>query len=231
MHYPLQLLWVCDERWKATVGQSMFFVGSVFGVLFGVLADRIGRLPILILANLTAMIGNLATMFSDGVVSFSAARFVSGCATDSNFVMMYILVMEYLRQSSRTFGLNLVIGVFYCIGSVATPLLALLLGDWRTFLGVTAVPILIVPFFWFILPESIHWLVASKKPERALEMLHKVAKYNGRVLGDKFDQEFSDEYEKHSMVQLERHPNGDIFWDLFKTPRLRKNTLILFFKS
>lgn len=203
----------------------------MFGVIFGVLADRIGRLPVLILANLTAMIGNLATMYSKDVISFSVARFISGMATDSNFVMIYILVLEYLRQSSRTFGLNLCIGIFYCLGSVLTPLIALQIGEWRLFLEATAIPLLVVPSFWFILPESIHWLVAAKKPERALDMLTKVAKFNGKVLPDKFTEEFKDAYENYSNERAKGNGAQETLCGLFRTPRLRKNMLILFFKS
>lgn len=232
MLFPLQLNWVCADRWKATFGQSLFFVGSVFGVLFGVLADRVGRLPVLILANLTAMLGNLATMYSTDLFTFSIARLISGLATDSNFVMMYILVLEYLRQSSRTMGLNLCIGVFYCIGSVITPLIALKIGEWRLFLEITAIPLLIVPSFWFVLPESIHWLVTAKKDKRALEMLHKVAKFNGKQLPDGFDDEFKDAYGKYSLKSgLGDEQQKDNLLGLFKTPRLRRNMFILFFKS
>lgn len=70
----------------------MFFVGSVIGTLtFGILADKIGRLHILVISNVMAMLGNVLTMFATDVTLFSMCRFVSGLATDSNFVMMYIL--------------------------------------------------------------------------------------------------------------------------------------------
>lgn len=87
-----QLNWVCDAAWKSTIGQSMFFVGSVIGTqIFGALADNIGRLPVLIFANVMALIGNGITVFSTNVPIFSISRFVSGLAVDSNFLMMYIL--------------------------------------------------------------------------------------------------------------------------------------------
>lgn len=70
----------------------MFFVGSVIGSLvFGILADKVGRLHILIISNLMALFGNGLTIFASNVMVFSACRFVAGLATDSNFVMMYIL--------------------------------------------------------------------------------------------------------------------------------------------
>lgn len=88
----LQLDWVCQNAWKSTLGQSMFFIGSVVGSLvFGILADKIGRLHILVISNLIAMVGNVLTMFATDVMLFSMCRLISGLATDSNFVMMYIL--------------------------------------------------------------------------------------------------------------------------------------------
>ncbi|XP_017492939.1 PREDICTED: solute carrier family 22 member 6-like [Rhagoletis zephyria] len=90
--FTSELNWICDRAWQATLGQSMFFVGSVVGsLLFGFLADSLGRLPILIVANIVAMVGNSLTVFGTTLPTFSLFRFLSGMATDSNFVMMYIL--------------------------------------------------------------------------------------------------------------------------------------------
>lgn len=74
------------------MGQSMFFVGSVFGsLLFGIYADRKGRLHALVWSNMLAFLGNILTLFSTGIVTYSAFRFIAGAATDTNFVMMYII--------------------------------------------------------------------------------------------------------------------------------------------
>lgn len=87
-----QLNWVCQNAWKSTLGQSMFFIGSVAGSLgFGILADKIGRLHILVISNVVAMVGNVLTMYATDVFLFSICRLIAGLATDSNFVMMYIL--------------------------------------------------------------------------------------------------------------------------------------------
>lgn len=87
-----QLHWVCDDSWKPAVAQSMFFVGSVLGSLgLGVMSDHVGRLPVLILANMLALAGNVATVFTSGLPEFAFCRMVTGLATDNNFVMMYII--------------------------------------------------------------------------------------------------------------------------------------------
>lgn len=87
-----QLNWVCDEAYKAPVGQSFFFIGSMFGTLiFGILGDKIGRIKSVILANLCGFLGDFSTIFTSSLVAFSTARFVSGLAVDANTYLMYIL--------------------------------------------------------------------------------------------------------------------------------------------
>ncbi|XP_037950517.1 organic cation transporter protein [Teleopsis dalmanni] len=223
-----ELNWICDSAWKLTLGQSMFFVGSVVGsLIFGFLADLWGRMPILIIANLVAMAGNILTIFGTTLPLFCLFRFISGLATDSNFVMMYILVMEYLRPSLRTLGLSICIGLFYCLGSMAAPWIAVLMKTWRGFLVVTSVPFAMVPLFYFVVPESVQWLISKQKYERAVECLKRVAKINGRVVEESVYKDFINECKR---AQLNSKTNENI-WGLLKTPRLRKNTLILFFKS
>jgi MFS transporter, OCT family, solute carrier family 22 (organic cation transporter), member 4/5 len=174
------LNWVCDNAWKSVMGQSTYFIGSVVGTLIlGILADVIGRLPVLIIAHLFGILGNVLTIFASNEITFAICRFISGIATDSNFVMMYLLVLEYISPRMRTFGLNLSIGVFYCLGSVITPWLAVLLGNWRYYLIATILPALIVPFFYFIIPESAQWLIAKRKLDKALVCYQRIAKFNG----------------------------------------------------
>lgn len=86
---------MCDDAWKPALGQSVFFVGSLIGSLgFGILADRIGRLHVLVAANVCAFVGNFITIFANDAITYGCARFVAGCATDTNFVMMYMIGMR-----------------------------------------------------------------------------------------------------------------------------------------
>lgn len=92
MVFSSQLNWVCDATYKAPVGQSFFFVGSMFGtIIFGFLGDRIGRIRGLILANWCGFLGDFLTIFTDNLTAFSVTRFVSGLAVDANNYLMYIL--------------------------------------------------------------------------------------------------------------------------------------------
>ena len=135
--------------------------------------------------------------------------------------------MEYLRPSLRTIGLSVCIGFFYCLGSMAAPWIAVLMQTWRGFLIATATPLLIVPMFYFIVPESVQWLISKQKYDKAVECLKRVAKTNGKQVDEVYYSDFIEECKRNQM-HLKVAPN---LWGLFATPRLRRNTLILFFKS
>jgi Sugar (and other) transporter len=70
-----ELNWVCQNAWKSIMGQSTYFIGSVAGTLvLGILADQIGRLPVLIIAHLAGILGNGLTIFATDEITFSICR-------------------------------------------------------------------------------------------------------------------------------------------------------------
>lgn len=136
--------------------------------------------------------------------------------------------MEYMRPSMRTLGLSICIGIFYCLGSMGVPWIAVLVGNWRTFLLVTALPLGLVPLFYFVVPESAQWLISKQKYDKAVACLKRVAKINGRQIDDSVYEQFIEDC-KISQKNLQTSKQNML--GLFKTPRLRRNTFILFFKS
>lgn len=226
-----ELNWVCQNSHKSITGQAFYFIGSVVGTfVMGIFADIIGRLPILITAHMFGILGNGLTIFATNSIAFAFCRFISGLATDNNFVMMYILVLEYIPPNMRTIGLNLCIGVFYCIGSMLSPWIAVWLGNWKLYLLATITPALIVPLFYFIVPESAEWLISQNKPNAALACYQRIAKTNRKHLDEDFVKDFNTVAAQINTKREKNMKNPSII-GLFKTPRLRKLMLILFLKS
>lgn len=148
----------------------------------------------------------------------------------SNSYFHFFLVLEYIRPSMRTFGLNLCIGIFYCIGSMVTPWIAVYLASWKLYLIYTSLPIAVVPFFYFFLPESAQWLISKNDIEGAIVCYRRVARFNGRTLDNDTIESFRAHYQNQASKISSTTKSPSLF-DLFKTKRLRRNTLILFFKS
>lgn len=224
-----QFNWVCKSDWIPSLGQSIFFTGSVIGTLaFGVLSDHIGRLHVLAASNLCAFFGNVCTILSRNPATFILSRFLAGFATDSNFVMMYIIVLEYIRPSARTMGLNLCIGVFYCVACMAVPWLAVGLKTWKNFLLVVSTAHLSVLFFYFLVPESSQWLMSKGRTDEAIERFKRIAKTNKREV----DPKIFEGLKEYAKTHVASSTGGtDNVWGLFRTPKLRRKMLILIFKS
>lgn len=128
----------------------------------------------------------------------------------------------------RTFGLNICIGIFYCIGSMISPWIAVGVGDWKTFLLVTSLPVLVVPLLYLLVEESALWLISMNDVDAAVDCFQRVAKFNKQTLTEADIDEFRKDISETR--NLEKR-NTSTLIGLFKTPRLRRLTLILFFKS
>ncbi|XP_017487010.1 PREDICTED: organic cation transporter protein-like [Rhagoletis zephyria] len=223
--------WVCEDVIKSAVGQSLFFVGSCIGtVFFGMLADKIGRLPALILTTLTGASGDFLTTFANNLPLFALFRFLSGLSTDTFFYLMYIMVFEYLSPQKRTLGLHMITGTFYCLGLVFAPWFALWSGSWRYYLYIASVPAVIVITYPFLICESAQWLIATQRYDRAIKCLKRVAKLNGREVSEEVFDEFKTYHENKINEERKLRKRTDTFWGMFRTPRLRKVTIIMIIK-
>lgn len=134
--------------------------------------------------------------------------------------------MEYIRPSMRTIGLNLCIGIFYCLACVCIPWVAILAGTWKHFLMVVSIPHLLVLSFYYLIPESAQWLISNGRTEDAIACFQRIAKINEK----KIKELHIDGLRVYSSQKTQGGSSGNLF-GLFKTPKLRKKTLILIFKS
>ncbi|XP_064549590.1 solute carrier family 22 member 3-like isoform X2 [Drosophila montana] len=222
-----EMNWICDEKWKLKKGDTMFYTGNIIGtLLMGYLADRLGRVPILVFANVITILGNFLTIFGMNLEVFYIFRFLMGFVVNSNFLIIRILILEYMRPSLRTVCLNISYGFFSCLGLVITPWIAILTGSWRRFMLLDALPIIVVPFFYYFVPESVQWLISRQKYDKAIESLRRVAKMNGRQINDSEFEEFIEDC-KLSQQNTKTNPN---LLHLFRTPRLRRTFLIIIFE-
>lgn len=109
------------------------------------------------------------------------------------------------------------------------PWIAVWAGDWRSFLRIVSVPISTVILSALILCESAQWLLTQKKYDEAIKCLKRVARMNKREVEESVFKEF-EEFYRHK-AEKEATKSADSFIGMFKTPRMRMVTIILFIKS
>nr|XP_031825737.1 organic cation transporter protein-like [Nomia melanderi] len=216
---------VCDAAYKVYLAQSIFFIGSIFGgFFFGWLADKYGRIPVLVSTNVIGFIGGFSSAYIISFWQFCVSRFVVGLAYDNTFVMAYILVLECVGPKWRTFTANMAYGIFYTLGASSLPWLAYGLANWRMLAMVTSVPLASAVFTPFLLPESVRWLISRGRIEKAIRIIARISKTNKMIIPEDVYRKFLEDCVRTAdQLATEVHS----FRDLLRTKRLRRITLLL----
>jgi AAHS family 4-hydroxybenzoate transporter-like MFS transporter len=158
---------------KAALGPV--FSASLFGMLLGalglsVLADRIGRRPVLIGTTLAFAVAMLATPFATSISGLIALRFVTGLGLGCIMPNAMALVGEFSPPAHRVKRMMLVscgFTVGAALGGFVSAALIPAFG-WRAVFYVGgAVPLALGLFMIGKLPESLQFLVVKGKAERA----------------------------------------------------------------
>ncbi|XP_045760723.1 organic cation transporter protein-like [Maniola jurtina] len=213
--------WVCEYAGYTPFAQTIFFAGSfVGGIYFGWMADHFGRVPALVGTNLFAFIGGVASIYTTGIWDFAFCRFLVGMSYDSCFMLMYILVLEYVGPRYRTWVANLSIALYFGGGCLILPWLALWIGDWRNLLWATSVPFLLVIIVPFTVPESARWLSSRGRVNDAVKVIRRFEKVNGTKVPDDVMDEFI-------VSASQTRQTNESIKDVFKSGPLRKMMLIM----
>ena len=147
------------------------FGAGLFGLMsgaliFGPLADRFGRKPILIFSVAFFGLASLLSVFSTGLPMLLVLRFLTGLGLGGAMPSAVTLTSEYCPQGRRASLVTLMFCGF-TVGSALGGLVAaqmLSSMGWRGVLCVGGVlPLLLVPLLAFKLPESLRFLLEKGK--------------------------------------------------------------------
>jgi MFS transporter, AAHS family, 4-hydroxybenzoate transporter len=169
------------KEWGLTKGAlGPVFSAGLFGLmigalLFGPLADRIGRKKIIIFSTLAFGIGTLITAFVQDVNSLLAIRFLTGLGLGGAMPNAVAMTSEFNPRRRRA----TMVMIMFCGFSVGAALGGFLAAalipqfGWRSvFVVGGAVPLLLVPSLALRLPESVRFLVLTgRENARVAELL------------------------------------------------------------
>ncbi|CAK1541331.1 unnamed protein product [Leptosia nina] len=162
-----------------------------------------------------AIIGGVGSIYTRGLWDFAFCRFLVGTSFDNCFMIMFILVLEYVGPKYRSLIGNISIALFYGGGAISLPWLAIWLGDWRRLLWVTCIPLLMIIFIPFTIPESARWLSSRGRTREAIKVLKRFERINGT----KIPQDVLDDFIVSSNKQKD---SNESLKDGFKSPPIRK---------
>ena len=157
---------------------SSALFGMMFGAMFfGGLADKIGRrLTIVICVFLFSVFTAVAGLAKDPV-TFSIIRFIAGLGIGGVMPNVVAQMTEYSPKKIRTVMTSLMFSG-YAVGGI----LAAVLGKqfivefgWQIVFYAAAIPVVLIPFIWKSMPESLSYLTKKNKESELRRVVTQIA--------------------------------------------------------
>ncbi|CAD0201595.1 unnamed protein product [Chrysodeixis includens] len=174
----------CDEWRRSQIG-SIRTIGTLLVLpITGYISDRWGRrVALTINAFNTGWIG-LVRSFVNSYEWFLALEVIESSVGAGAYSSCYILVTELVGPKYRVIA-GATISTLFALGQVILGFIAWGVPSWRPLTQVLYAPqILVVSYFW-ILSESVRWLMTKGRYEESEQILKKVAKANKKELSEK----------------------------------------------
>lgn len=171
----------CDRKWIKSLLGAIFMVGVFIGsYVFGVLADKFGRMPAIMTGvTVTAVSGILGGFMSTSSGGFGFFRFLTGFGAKGLFMVAFVLAVEVIGHKFAAI-VGIAMSIPFALGELVLGLEAYFVRDWKTLQLVAHAPWLALLILWFFLPESPRWLIATGETEKARNVVKQGARVNKR---------------------------------------------------
>lgn len=157
------------------------FLSGVFGLMlgsfmFGPLSDKFGRKKIIIWSVIIFGIGTVISAFSPTLTFLIIIRFLTGLGLGGAMPNAVTITSEYCPSAKR----SILVTVMFCgytigaaVGGMLSGQLIQMIG-WQGILIIGGVaPILLLPFLYFFMPESLRFMVLNKYPKEKIDAVVK----------------------------------------------------------
>lgn len=166
------------------------FIGSsaMFGMMFGAIvlswmADKYGVKKMLIVSIFIFNFFIVMATFTDNGLMFGLCRFMAGVGSGGATPIVISLLTEYSPKSNKA----KMVAIAICgnqIGGMLAPLVAINVMPkfgWEPVLWFSIVPLLLIPVFIKVIPESARFLAKTNQTEKLDHILNKIdGDYKGK---------------------------------------------------
>ncbi len=166
--------------------QAWALFGMMFGALvFGPLADKIGRKKGIAISFVLFTVSTLLTGFATAPGEFTIYRFFAGLGCGGLMPNVVALMNEYAPKRLRSTMVALMFSGYSVGGMVAASLGIWMIPQygWQPMFFVAAIPLVILPFILWMLPESLGFLLRQGRQEEARRIYARI-ETSERLTGD-----------------------------------------------
>ncbi|XP_071798000.1 organic cation transporter protein-like [Asterias amurensis] len=174
----MELDLVCKDNILPSTAQSILFFGVLTGAfVFGQLSDLIGRKTVLLTAVFLQAIAGIIIYFIYVYHWFVVLFFFIGMFEQGMNLTEFVLIMEMFSPKMRTIA-GCINSIAWGVGVTLLAAIAYFLRDWRKMQLAISLPCLIAIPLWFILYESVRWLLSKGRNKESFKILNKIARVN-----------------------------------------------------
>src|SRR5246127_771220 len=159
-----------DTRTAGFLNSLTLVASAIGGLLFGIVADRIGRTRSLMISILVYSLASAACAFSHSVAQLAAFRFVLGLGMGGEWTAAAALIAETWRPEHRGRALGLMQST-YAIGEALAAVIVLIVFPrfgWRAVFFAGVLPALLVLWIYRGVPEPELWKNRTKEKKSAV---------------------------------------------------------------
>src|ERR1700736_4857025 len=163
-----------DTRTAGFLNSLTLVASAIGGLLFGVVADRIGRTRSLMVSILVYSLASAACAFSHSVAQLAVCRFVLGLGMGGEWTTGAALIAETWRAEHRGKALGFMQSAYAIGEAIAALVVALVLPHfgWRPVFFVGVLPAFLVFWIQRRVPEPELWTQRAARKEKV--SLHKL---------------------------------------------------------
>ncbi|XP_055693803.1 solute carrier family 22 member 3-like [Lutzomyia longipalpis] len=167
-----------SNEWKITMVGTFNNIGQFIALpITGFFSDRYGRKTALIIGTVICGIFGIIKSFSVNYPMFLSLELLEMALGSGAYSACFVYGMEAVGASKRLLG-SVLITSTYALGQSFYGLIAMWTKDWRNMIRCAYAPAFLLIFYFWLMPESVRWLLASGHYHRARRMIKKIAKVN-----------------------------------------------------
>lgn len=139
-------------------------------------------------------------------ITFATFALLNAVGTAGVYPLAFIIAVEMVGPKKREMS-GIVLNYFYALGEAAVGLIAWICHDWVTLQLIVSVPPLLFFAYYWMVPESVRWLIARNDTDKARKIVMKAASVNGVVLSNNVLQTFESKTTEAEGVRI-----YNLFW-------------------
>ncbi|XP_030020683.1 organic cation transporter protein [Manduca sexta] len=174
----------CQEWMRALAG-TLSSVGTLLVLpIIGYISDRFGRRIALVISVFNLSLFGLIRAFSVNYAMYLALQIIQTTLGAGIFSSAYIFATEFVGPKYRVFT-SATCSSMFAVGQVVLGCIAWLVQPWRYMIMTLHIPCFTIIIYYWILSESVRWLLSKQKFDEARVVLEKASRVNKKEISEK----------------------------------------------